>query len=163
MATIFLLGPSVGDSSKGVSHGDAPMKSRRKIAQTLRENGHNVILMEDEADGKGEDLVQKFDRLLHQDVTDIVVYWPPLAKMPTTYTELVLLYDRHQYLKEHAITIWVLHHVSVASIKKDEFKVLEPGGRNRYLDSIVRLGVHPLEWDSEEALQEQIDLLSAEL
>jgi len=31
--------------------------------------------------------------LLRQGVTHIVVYWPPLAKMATTYTELVLLCD----------------------------------------------------------------------
>lgn len=61
--------------------------------------------------------------------------------MQTTYDELILLYDRQAVLKKKAISIWVLHHVSVAQITKDEFRVLEKGSRSRYLTAVARLGV----------------------
>lgn len=57
-------------------------------------SGQSCDLMEDDPDRDGEDVIQKFDRLLKSKVTEIVLYWPPLAKMQTTYDELILLYDR---------------------------------------------------------------------
>ena len=94
MAVIFLLGPGIWDPSKKIPAEPSPMGVRRKIARQLREDGHEVVLMEDDPDRDGEDLICKFDRLLRQDVTDVVVYWPPLAKMQTTYDEFILLCDR---------------------------------------------------------------------
>jgi len=65
--------------------------------------------MEEEHDVPGEDLVEKFDRLLRRSITDIVIYWPPHAKMQTTYDELILLRDRvHAKLSEIWIAITVL-------------------------------------------------------
>jgi hypothetical protein len=52
------------------------MHVRRQIAKTLEAGGHEVILMEDDPDRDGEDMIQKFDRLLRRAVTDVVVYWP---------------------------------------------------------------------------------------
>jgi len=163
MAVVFLLGPGIWDHAKKAASDPIPMQTRRMIAKILRANRHKVILMEDDPDRKGEDLIQKFDRLLMEDVTDVIVYWPPLAKMQTTYDEFILLCDRQEFLKRELITIWVLHHVSVASIKRDEFKVLESGNRSRYLTAVVKLGVHPLEWENEDDLKEQVQLLSTEL
>jgi len=60
-----------------------PMQARREIAKIFRRK-HKVVLMEDDTDREGEDLIQKFDRLLRANVTDVVVYWPPSAKMQTT-------------------------------------------------------------------------------
>ena len=57
----------------------------------------------------------------------------------------------------------MVHHVSVGSIRKDEFLVLEPGNRSRYLTAVARLGVHPLEWDDEKELLERMRLLSTQL
>lgn len=116
------------------------MVVRREIAKTLAAGGHRVILMEDEQDKKGDDMIQKFDRLLRNRVTDIVLYWPALAKMQTTYDELILLYDRKDFLRRHEIPIWVLHHTAVA-----------------------RLGVRPLEWETEDDLEERTTLLAAQL
>lgn len=163
MAVIFLLGPSLWRPDKGAPSDPTPMQARREIAEILRGDGHHVLLMEDEPDREGEDLIQKFDRLLSQHLTDIIVYWPPLAKMQTTYDELILLYDRRSFLEQRQIRIWVVHHVSVASIHRDAFLVLEPGQRSRYLTAIARLGVHPLEWENERDLRKRIRLLSMEL
>lgn len=132
------------------------------MAKIMEKDGHKVILMEDDPDRKGEDMIQKFDRLLRQNVTDVVAYWPPLAKMQTTYDEFILLCDRHDYLKAESIRIWLLHHTSVAEIRKDEFVVREKGNRSRYLTAVARLGVHPLEWETEQELLEQVGLLCAE-
>lgn len=162
MAVIFLLGPGMWDPAKKPAQ-SSPMQIRRSIAKVLEHGGHKVILMEDDADRAGEDLIQKFDRLLRQGVTDVVVYWPPQAKMQTTYDELILLCDRRDYLKKESIDIWVLHHDSVASIRGDEFRVLETGARSRYLTAVVKLGVHPLEWTDDEDLMERVVLLAAEL
>lgn len=148
---------------KGAAATLSPMEIRREIGRALAAGGHRVILMEDEPDKKGEDMIQKFDRLLRKNVTDVVLYWPPLAKMQTTYDELILLYDRKQFLKRHRILIWVLHHVSVASISGNEFKVLESGNRSRYLTAVARLGVRPLEWESDDELRERAALLAAQL
>ncbi len=125
--------------------------------------GHEVILMEDQADRKGEDMIQKFDRLLRSRITDVVMYWPPAAKMQTTYDELILLYDRQEFLQEEEIPVWVLHHTSVAEITRDQFKVLETGNRSRYLTAVARLGIHPLEWETDADLREMTRLLSAQL
>ena len=139
------------------------MQVRRDIAQTFRRDGHKVILMEDDPDRGGEDLIQKFDRLLRQGVTDVVFFWPPLAKMQTTYDELILLCDRRGFLAAKSIPIWLMHHVSVASIRKNEFRVLESGNRSRYLTAVAKIGVHPLEWDDADDLEKQVRLLSMEL
>ncbi len=138
------------------------MDARRRIADIFRKDGHQLILMEDEPDNAGEDLVDKFDRLLHERaVTDVVVYWPAHAKMQTTYDELILLRDRVD--DPRLPRVWVVHHTSVASIERDRFDVKERGGRSRYLTAIVRLGVHPLEWRGGDDLDERMRLLSAEL
>jgi hypothetical protein len=163
MAVVFLLGPGMWDPAKRTPSDPSPMHVRRAMARILSDHGHRVILMEDDPDRSSEDVIQKFDRLIRAKVTDVVLYWPPMAKMQTTYDELILLYDRRVLLKRRSIHLWALHHTSVAKISKDEFKVLESGNRSRYLTAIARLGVRPLEWESEEDLIEQVDLLSREL
>ncbi|MEK7716327.1 MAG: hypothetical protein AAB322_01090, partial [Pseudomonadota bacterium] len=90
MAIVFLLGPSVWKSGKAAAT-RSPMAIRRELAEIFRGCGHKVILMEDELDTKGEDLVHKFYRLLRdKKVTDIAVYWPSHAEMQTTHAEFVL-------------------------------------------------------------------------
>ncbi len=148
---------------KGASGKPSPMDVRRGIAKALTVGGHRVILMEDEPDQKDEDMIQKFDRLLRSKVTDVVFYWPPLAKMQTSYDELILLCDRKEFLRQRGIVIWVLHHTSVAEISGDEFKVLEKGNRSRYLTAVARLGIRPLEWESDADLKDRAALLSAQL
>ncbi|MBI2387378.1 MAG: hypothetical protein HYV14_15420 [Elusimicrobia bacterium] len=163
MAVVYLLGPGMWDGGKRTSDDQSPLLVRRSIAKTLGANGHQVVLMEDDPDRIGEDLIEKFDRLLRHKVTDVVLYWPPLAKMQTTYDELILLCDRRDFLKKEKIRLWALHHSSVATITKDEFKVLETGSRSRYLTAVARLGLRPLEWTSDDDLAEQTGLLAAEL
>ncbi len=163
MAVVFLLGPGMWADQTASTSKPSPMDVRRDIAKALTDGGHRVILMEDELDRRGEDLIQKFDRLLRGKVTDVVLYWPPLAKMQTTYDELILLYDRQKFLRQQGISLWALHHVSVAEISKDEFKILEAGNRSRYLTAVARLGIHPFEWKTEEDLKELAQLLSAQL
>ena len=162
-AVIFLLGPGMWDPDKKKSSSQNPMQIRREIAAIFKEDGHTVILMEDDPDREREDLIQKFDRLLRQNVTDVIVYWPPLAKMQTTYDEFVLLCDRRTYLQQKSIRVWFLHHVSVAIIKQNDFRILESGNRSRYLTAVAKLGISPLEWTDEESLKEQVQLLSTEL
>lgn len=163
MAVIFLLGPGMWDPAKGASSAPTPMQVRRHLAAIFAKVGHKVILMEDDPDRKGEDMIQKFDRLLRQDVTDVVIYWPPLAKMQTTYDEFILLCDRHDYLKAEDIGLWLLHHTSVAEVRRDEFIVLEKGNRSRYLTAVAKLGVSALEWEADKELTEQAGLLASEL
>lgn len=163
MAVIFLLGPGSWDKDKGEPPAHTPLDVRKNIASALRKDGHTIILMEEAPDVKGETILQKFDRLLRQHVTDVVVYWPPLAKMVTTYTEMVLLCDREAFLKQRRINIWLVHHVSVASFRGDEFEVLEKGSRSRYLEAVVRLGPRAVEWETEEDLHAKMLALSAML
>lgn len=141
MAVIFLLGPGHWDPAKRTATDPGPMQVRRDMARKLRAGGHKVVLMEDEPDCAGEHLIQKFDRLLRRSVTDVVVYWPPAAKMQTTFDELILLCDRHDFLKKEAVSIWLLHHSSVAAFRGDEFRILEEGQRSRYLTAVAALGV----------------------
>ena len=163
MAVIFLLGPGMWDASTHSATALSPIQVRRQIARTLDAGGHEVILMEDDPDRKGEDMIEKFDRLLRRAVTEVVVYWPPLAKMQTTYDEFILLCDRHEFLRAHSIRIWLLHHVSVAELRKDDFRVLEKGNRSRYLTAVARLGVHPLVWQNERELHDCVTMLATEL
>lgn len=128
----------MSDPGKAQVADPAPMQVRRDLAEVFRGHGHTVILMEDDPDRQGEDLIQKFDRLLQSGVTDIVLCWPPRAKMPTTYDELILLCDRLDLLEKKSVRLWVLHHVSVATITRDEFKILETGSRSRYLTALAR-------------------------
>jgi hypothetical protein len=163
MAVVFILGPGMWDPANRHAADPTPIQIRRGMAKTLVQYGHAAILMEEDPDRKGEDVIQKFDRLLRAKVTDVLLYWPPLAKMQTTYDELILLYDRRVFLKKHSIRLWAMHHSSVAKISKDEFVVLETGNRSRYLTAVTRLGLRPLEWGDEEELAEQVQLLAAEL
>ncbi len=163
MAVVFLLGPGMWDAAKRPAADPAPMRVRRHMAKVLAGQGHTVLLMEDDPDREGEDYIEKFDRLFRDKVTDVVLYWPPLAKMQTTYDELILLCDRRDFIKEKAIRLWALHHTSVAKISKDEFKVLEAGNRSRYLTAVARLGLRPLEWSDETELAGQLELLAKEL
>ena len=152
MSVIFLLGPGMWDPAKRSATNPAPMRVRREMGKVFEASGHKVILMEDDPDRDGEDYIQKFDRLLRHKVSDVVLYWPPLAKMQTTYDELILLCDRREFIKRESISIWALHHSSVATITRDEFKVLEAGNRSRYLTAVARLGIYSLEWESDEPI-----------
>ena len=151
------------DGAKRNAADPSPLLVRRSLAKMVGSHGHHVILMEDDPDRHGEDMIEKFDRLLRHKVTDILLYWPPAAKMQTTYDELILLCDRRDLLKKLKIRLWALHHSSVATITKDEFMVLETGNRSRYLTAVARLGLRPLEWSTEGELSEQAALLAAEL
>lgn len=163
MAVIFLLGPGMWDPSKRTPAEPSPMDVRRHIAKQFRRDGHEAILMEDDPNREGEDLIQKFDRLLRQGVTDVVVYWPPAAKMQTTFDEFILLCDRRDFLTKRSIAVWLLYQSSVAEISKDEFKVLETGQRSRYLSAVVALGVEPLEWDDDDDLMQRVAALADQL
>ena len=163
MAVVFLLGPGMWAAEEAERSKLPPMVVRRRLAAILGEGGHRAFLMEDDPDRLGEDLIQKFDRLLRGGVTDVLLYWPPLARMQTTYDELILLCDRKNLLRELGIAIWVLHHVKVAAIAAGTFKILEKGGRSRYLTAVAGLGVHPLEWETDAELDERVRLLAAEL
>ena len=163
MAVVFFLGPGIWDPAKRPVTEPNPLSIRRKLAKILRGNGHRVIIMEDVSDRAGEDLINKFDRLLRNKVTDVVFYWPPKAKMQTTYDEFILLCDRADVLKKSSMGLWALHHSSVATIAKGEFKVLEVGSRSRYRTAVARLGVRPLEWNGDDELFELAKRLSREL
>jgi hypothetical protein len=163
MAVVFLLGPGMWDTVKRPATDPTPLRVRREMAHIFIQHDHSVILMEDDPDREGEDYIRKFDRLLRGKVTDVVLYWPPLAKMQTTYDELILLCDRRVFLKKHSIRLWALHHSSVARISKDEFKVLETGNRSRYLTAVARIELRPLEWDDEDELDAIVRLLAMEL
>lgn len=162
MAVVFLLGPSQWAPQRGEPLKHTPMEVRRQIEGLLEAEDHHVILMEDVEDRRGEDLIEKFDRILQtKGVTDIVVYWPAGAKMQTTYDELILLRDR---VDDVALPdIWVLHDASVAELTRDEFRVTEAGGRSRYLEAVARLGIRPLPWEDREALLHRAGLLASEL
>lgn len=163
MAVVFLLGPGMWAAERSTERERAPLEVRRRLAGILMAAGHTAILMEDVADLPGEGMVEKFVRILSDRVTEVLLYWPPKAKMQTTYDELLLLSERAALLREHEIGIWALHHSSVARISRDEFQILETGQRSRYLTDVARLGLRPLEWESDEDLEEQARLLAAEL
>lgn len=157
MAIVFLLGPSEWLERRV---GPTPMDHRRELAAILRSHGHKVILMEDEPDRLGEDMVGKFDRLLGQ-ATGVLLFWPRGAKMSTTYTEMVLL--RKAAETRQLPHLWFLHHDAVASIERGVFKVHEAGARSRYLTSLARLGISPVPWSTTGQLRERTELLAAEL
>jgi hypothetical protein len=165
MAVVFLLGPSEWDPDRSKPpQGPTPLDHRRRLAKLLEgaQGQHIAFLMEDEPSRSGEDLVEKFWRLIQEKrVTDVVVYWPPAAKMQTTYDELVLLRDR---LGLQALpTIWVLHHTKVATFERDHLTLHEPGGRSRYLEAVARLGVRALDWDDDEGLERLATHIAEEL
>jgi|GEM_PF-2074813 len=86
-----------------------------------------------------------------------------MAKMQTTYDELILLCDRRDFLMKNKIRLWLVHHTSVASLSRDEFNVLEVGDRSRYLMDVVRLGPYAVEWKTNEELHDKIKLISMEI
>ena len=162
MAIVFLLGPSVWKSGKAAAT-RSPMAIRRELAEIFRGCGHKVILMEDELDIKGEDLVHKFYRLLRdKKVTDIAVYWPSHAEMQTTHAEFVLWGARQDISKLPPIQI--LHHASIFSTAGDALNINDHEDRNRYLTAILtRKRVYLREWESGDDLEELVCLLSTEL
>ncbi len=163
MAVVFLLGPGMWAAEKTSRPERAPIEVRRRLAQILKEGGHSTVLMEDVPDLPGEGMVEKFVRILSDGVTEVLLYWPPRAKMQTTYDELLLLSERPALLRKLRIRIWALHHATVARIAHDDFQILETGQRSRYLTDVARLGIRPLEWERDEDLELQVRLLAAEL
>lgn len=165
MAVIFLLGPSEWDPERTKPPvGLTPLDHRRRLQKLLEgaSGEHVVFLMEDEPPRTGEDLLEKFWRLIEQKrVTDVVLYWPPAAKMQTTYDELLLLRDRLGIQK--LPRIWVLHHTGVATFEKNHMVMHEPGGRSRYLEAVARLGVRAVDWDTEEELDHLATTIAEEL
>lgn len=162
VAVVFLLGPSQWLRKQALQEIPSPMEERRQIAQTLRHEGHRVVLMEDIHAQDREDLIAKFDRILQcEGVTDILVYWPPQAKMQTTYDELILLSDRCK--EPNLPRVWVLHQSSLAEISRNHFQVNEAGGRSRYLEAVARLGVRPLDWETRDDMMRLVRLLATEL
>ncbi|HLE47217.1 MAG TPA: hypothetical protein VI818_02885 [Candidatus Thermoplasmatota archaeon] len=92
MAVVFLLGPSEWRQSAA---SPTPMDVRRELKAILEARNHGVVLMEDVEESAGEDLVDKFERILDtKEVDYVVLYWPKGAKMQTTYDELLLLRKR---------------------------------------------------------------------
>lgn len=163
MAVVFLLGPGMWAAERTSQPERAPIDVRRRLAQILKGGGHSVVLMEDVPDLPGEGMVEKFVRILSDGVTEVLLYWPQKAKMQTTYDELLLLSERPALLRELRIRIWALHHATVARITKDNFQILETGQRSRYLTDVARLGLRPLEWETDEDREEQVRLLATEL
>lgn len=159
MATVYLLGPSAWASPSSDANA-TPMDLRRELAEILRGYGHRAILMEDVEGLPEEDLVAKFDRLLEAS-SDVVILWPPGARMSTTYTELVLL--RKAAERGTLPRMWCLHHESVARIGEGRFEVLERGARSRYLTAVARLGIRPVLWVTVDELRERAHLLAGEL
>ena len=160
MATIFLLGPGEWDPARGGSGAKTPLRVRRELAAVFWRHGHHVLIMEDEKDLDGEDLVAKFERLLKA-ATDLVLYWPPRAKMAATFDEMLLL--RKAAESGRLPRLWFVHHEAVARIERGVFAVLESGGRSRYLTALARLGITPVPWAAERDLRERVALLAAEI
>lgn len=162
MAVVFLLGPSLWKKGTRASRTETPMEMRYKLAQIFKENGHITFIMEAEDGLPSEDLVEKFDRMLHdRGVTDVVFFWPLGARMQTTFDEFILLRDRmgNRSLPD----IWVLHDRRVARIERGVFHVLESGGRSRYLEAVAALGVTPLAWSGQKELRRLVQELVEEL
>lgn len=160
MAVVFLLGPSEWDPERGGAGALTPMDHRRELAKILHNAGHRVTLMEDEDDLAGEDMVEKFERLVKR-ATDVLVYWPAKAKMATTHDELLLLRKLSETTR--LPRLWLLHHETVASVTRGEFRIKERGGRSRYLTSLARLGITPIPWGTPSELNDRAALLAAEL
>lgn len=159
MATAFLLGPS---EWRQAGARPTPMDVRRELKAILEARNHRVLLMEDLEDAFGEDLVDKFERILDASGIDyVVVYWPKGAKMQTTYDELLLLRKRMD--SKVVPPVWILHHDDVLKVDGGEFKLLETGERSRYLEAAARLGAHANPWKTPEQLREFVRRLAAEL
>lgn len=162
MARVFLLGASGWDPARREPRPLNPMDLRREMLTIFAGAGHDAFVMEDEPDRGGEDLVDKFDRLLREKrVTDIVVLWPKGVKMQTTFDELLLLRDRVRTVA--MLRVWILHEEGVAKIGPGYFEILEEGGRSRYLGAVRRLGVRPIEWSDLDGLRQKTQLLAREL
>lgn len=161
MSVVFILGPSEWDPERSTPLRFSPRSVRDRIAEALRAAGHTAFLMEDQETRAGEDMVDKFERLLDEQAVDsILVYWPPAAKMQTTYDELILLRARTGHKQNPQV--WVFHHEGVAAIRRGEFKVLERGARSRYLEAVARLGVAPVSWADHTDLYRLVDLFAGE-
>lgn len=162
MAVVFILGPGEWDAAKGQPPRKSPREVRERIGEIVRGAGHDAFLMEDEPDRPGEDLVEKFDRLLHaRRVTDVLVYWPPAAKMATTFDELLLLRDRIH--RRHLPRLWLLHHRGVARVTRSRLAIRERGGRSRYLDSIARLRPRGIPWWDDVSMKQAVIGLASRL
>lgn len=157
MTTIFLLGPS--EPKDPPRPRDAHMAVRRRLAGLIEAADHRCLLMEDLPQRRGEDLVEKFERILDEERPAVVlVYWPAKAKMQTTFDELLLLRKRSE---DQALPqVIVLHEEGVADITAREFRILEPGGRSRYFEALRRVPITPISWSTEPQLEERVSRLA---
>jgi hypothetical protein len=116
--------------------------------------------MEDVEPSDGEDLVQKFDRILDAERPDLIlVYWPARSKMQTTFDEMLLLRKRIEARPVPRVV--VLHQAGVARITPREFQILEKGGRSRYLEAVRRVPMTPIAWDQPSHLERIVAALAA--
>ncbi len=51
----------------------------------------------------------------------------------------------------------------MGAFDEDRLALRKPGGRNRYLETVARLGVRALDWDSDEELQRLVTYIAEEL
>lgn len=161
MAQIFLLGPGHWNNPSQPPMSQTPLDVRRKLLKIFRQGGHDAFIMEDQRDIEGEDIVDRFYRILiERRTTDVVVYWPTHAKMQTTHDELVLLRSRHAFGTVPAL--WLLHDEAAASVAKGELKVNE-SPRSRYLEAVARLGVRSVPWTGQKGLYEAARWLVEEI
>lgn len=160
MANVFLLGPG---SAAGAPPSQTHLDVRLQIAEVWRKAGHTVIIMEKEDDIQGEDLHQKFDRLLRRDITDIAIYWPPNAETTSTIIEMAKLAERIELLKKARVPLILVHHVSVLSFQGGEFKILEQGRGSAYLNDLIKLDPRCWPWKDQDELFDSITAISAEL
>ncbi len=128
MKVVFFLGPGYfKDSSKAEA-----LEGRRRLAGLLPDL--HVLIMEDEKGAHGEDDLEKFQRLC-QEADKYLVWLPRNGRLPTVFSELVLL--RHDAQKKE-IEITVLHENGVLDTAGGEFHVLVEDGQIAYLRDLPR-------------------------
>lgn len=144
MVTIFVLGPSEWrDPLNPWDERLTPLEARRAIAIALRRMTIPALIMEDEPGSDDEAWQDKFFRLMEvHDVSDIVFYWPPQARIDAAEDELIMLVVRERFERSRRPRITLFGHVDAIAegdAGGDTFLgVQDDWGRSSYLGQVPR-------------------------
>lgn len=159
MVTVFILGPSEWrDPDHPWDERSTPMEARRAIALALNRMNIPTVVMEDEPDRETEATRDKFFRLLEdKDVSDILCYWPPVARIDAAEDELVMLAVRERFQPTLRPRITLFGHTDTVGEAENDgetfLQVRDEVGRSSYLGQIPRhLPTDLHEWSDHDGL-----------
>lgn len=165
-AAIMVLGPTLWREARG--HAvvrQSPLDARRALAQLIREQGTDAVIMEERNPATGEDNFAFFRRLIDEaSVRTFVLFWPLGARLHGLDVEIGYLLSQMEEGRLDARDVYLLAEKRLLGVRSGEAILAwsEPGNRTRYHEDLVARGCRIRRWSSEDALRAHVSAIVLE-